>query len=92
MNIEQTSLRNTVHLRMRCNDWESVRSTVRMPLDSDAEEQHETLGCIMNFPALTTGQWEFLRPELDRLGIVYDYLDHSRDDAQWVVRMTEQRH
>ena len=91
MSIEETSLRETVHLRMRCNDWESVRSTVRMPLDSSAEEQHETLGCITNFPALSHGQWEFLRPELDRLGIVYDYLDHSRADAEWVLRMAAQR-
>jgi hypothetical protein len=91
MTIEQISLRDTVHLRVRCNDWESVRSTVRMPLESNAEEQHETLGCIMNFPALTSGQWEFLKPELDRLGIAYDYLDHARADAQWVLRLTAQR-
>ncbi|GAC1428781.1 MAG: hypothetical protein NVSMB6_28430 [Burkholderiaceae bacterium] len=86
MNLDKIAKGDTVQLRVLCADWETVRSTVRMPLESSGEQHHETLGCVVDFPGLTHGQWNFLRPELDRLGIRYNYLDHSAN-AEWVRQL-----
>ena len=88
MNLDEISLRDTVQVRVCCKDWETVRSTVRMPFDTLGEQQHETLGCVVEFPALTRDQWLFLRPELERMAVPYDYLDHSAADARWVNQLT----
>lgn len=88
MNTAEIAERGTVHVRICCKDWELVRSTIRLPLDSSGEQQHASLGCVVDFPGLTLDQWAFLRPELDRVSIAYDYIAHTSDDAQWVNRLT----
>ena len=85
------SLKDTIHVRVCCRDWDNVRSTVRMPMESSAEREDAALGCVVDFPGLTVGQWDFLRPELDRLASAYDYIDHTSGDAQWVTRLTSCR-
>ena len=87
MNIDEISSRDTVDVRLCCKDWDMVRSTVRLPFDALGEQQHETLGCVVEFPALTHDQWAFLQPELDRMGILYDHLDHAGVDAGWVNKL-----
>ncbi len=88
MNLDEVSLHDMVQVRVCCKDWDTLRSTVRMPFDSLGKQQHETLGCVVEFPALTQDQWAFLRPELDRMAIPYDYLEHSSPDARWVSKLT----
>ena len=85
------SQKDTIHVRVCCRDWETVRSTVRLPMESSAEREDATLGCVVDFSGLTAGQWDFLRPELDRLAIPYDFIDYTGDDAQWVTRLTSCR-
>ena len=88
MNLDDIARHNTVDVRLCCKDWEAVRSTVRLPFDALGEEQDETLGCIVEFPALTHDQWAFLRPELDRMAIPYDYIAYAGVDAAWVRTLT----
>jgi hypothetical protein len=87
MNVDDISLRDKIHVRLRSRDWEAVRSTVRMPLESCEGDVDEALSDMVDFPALTIGQWDFLRPELDRLGIQYDYINYSVASARWVTQL-----
>ena len=77
-----------IHVRVCCKDWERLRSTVRMPMESNGEQEDATLGCVVDFPALTPGQWQFLQPELDRAAILYDYIDHAVGEPRWVRQLT----
>ena len=77
-----------IHVRVCCKDWERLRSTVRMPMESNGEQEDATLGCVVDFPALMPGQWAFLQPELDRAAILYDYIDHAVGEPRWVRQLT----
>lgn len=77
-----------IHVRVCCKDWERLRSTVRMPMESNGEREDDTLGCVVDFAALTPGQWNFLQPELDRAAIPYDYIDYALEEPRWVHQLT----
>ncbi len=79
---------NGVHVRVCSKDWERLRSTIRMPLESNGEQKDDSLGLVVDFPALTPDQWEFLQPELDRAAIPYDYIDYALEEPRWVCQLT----
>ena len=86
-----TAAGDGIHVRVCCKDWERLRSTVRMPMESNGEQEDASLGCVVDFPGLTPGQWLFLQPELDRAAIPYDYIDHALEEPRWVRQLTSCR-
>ena len=75
---------DTVHVRVCCKGWSTLRSTIRFPLESSGEEEEGIQGCVVDFKGLTVGQWRFLQPELMRADILYDHIDYSLDEPHWV--------
>jgi hypothetical protein len=78
---------DTVHVRVCCDQWKVLRSTIRFPMESSGEEEDGELGCVVDFKGLTVGQWQFLQPELMRADIPYDYINYSLDEPHWVRKL-----